>query len=39
MNVQKQNSGAISGEWRGGQTLLDDFVVERVLGEGGMGKV
>src|SRR6266478_9751358 len=26
-------------DWHPGQTLLDDFVVERVLGEGGMGKV
>lgn len=26
-------------EWHSGQTVLDDFVVERVLGEGGMGKV
>jgi serine/threonine protein kinase/lipopolysaccharide biosynthesis regulator YciM len=25
--------------WHVGQTLLNDFVVERVLGEGGMGKV
>src|ERR1700730_14274490 len=29
----------IPEDWRQGQTLLDDFVVERVLGEGGMGKV
>jgi serine/threonine protein kinase/lipopolysaccharide biosynthesis regulator YciM len=28
-----------SEDWCPGQTLLDDFVVERVLGEGGMGKV
>jgi tetratricopeptide (TPR) repeat protein len=26
-------------DWDPGQELLDDFVVERVLGEGGMGKV
>jgi serine/threonine protein kinase len=25
--------------WRLGQTVLDDFMVERLLGEGGMGKV
>ena len=28
-----------AGEWAQGQELLDDFVVERTLGEGGMGKV
>ena len=28
-----------NGEWTSGRTILDDFVVERVLGEGGMGKV
>ena len=28
-----------AGEWAHGQALLDDFVVERTLGEGGMGKV
>ena len=27
------------GDWHSGQALLDDFVVERMLGEGGMGKV
>jgi ankyrin repeat protein/serine/threonine protein kinase len=26
-------------DWRPGQSLLDDFLVERTLGEGGMGKV
>ncbi|HCE46123.1 MAG TPA: hypothetical protein DET40_21475 [Lentisphaeria bacterium] len=26
-------------EWSEGQSLFDDFVVERVLGQGGMGKV
>ncbi len=28
-----------SAEWSVGQAVLDDFVVERTLGEGGMGKV
>ena len=32
-----EKSGAV--EWAPGQSLLGDFVVERVLGEGGMGKV
>jgi serine/threonine protein kinase/tetratricopeptide (TPR) repeat protein len=27
------------GDWNPGQVLMDDFVVERTLGEGGMGKV
>ena len=27
------------GDWTPGQELLDDFVVEQTLGEGGMGKV
>jgi serine/threonine protein kinase len=27
------------GDWIPGQELLDDFVVERIFGEGGMGKV
>ena len=31
--------GLAEGEWAHGQELLDDFVVERTLGEGGMGKV
>jgi serine/threonine protein kinase/lipopolysaccharide biosynthesis regulator YciM len=35
----RQSVGATSGDWHSGQTLLDDFVVERLLGEGGMGKV
>jgi tetratricopeptide (TPR) repeat protein len=35
----RQSVGATSGDWHLGQTLLDDFVVERLLGEGGMGKV
>jgi serine/threonine protein kinase/tetratricopeptide (TPR) repeat protein len=30
---------AVASDWRPGQALLDDFVVERTLGEGGMGKV
>ena len=37
--AQGQSSAATSGDWHSGQTVLDDFVVERVLGEGGMGKV
>jgi serine/threonine protein kinase/lipopolysaccharide biosynthesis regulator YciM len=36
---QRQAVAASSEDWHAGQTLLDDFVVERVLGEGGMGKV
>jgi serine/threonine protein kinase/lipopolysaccharide biosynthesis regulator YciM len=36
---QQQAVVAISEDWHSGQTLLDDFVVERELGEGGMGKV
>ena len=36
---QRQAVLASSDDWHPGQTLLDDFVVERVLGEGGMGKV
>jgi serine/threonine protein kinase len=27
------------GDWNLGQVLMDDFIVERTLGEGGMGKV
>ena len=34
----KQSVGVTSGDWHLGQTLLDDFLVERLLGEGGMGK-
>src|SRR5437016_10366398 len=30
---------ARSDDWHSGQITLDDFVVQRVLGEGGMGKV
>ena len=37
--VQRQAVVAKPVDWYPGQTLLDDFVVERVLGEGGMGKV
>jgi tetratricopeptide (TPR) repeat protein len=37
--AQGQSVGATSKDWHSGQTLLDDFVVERVLGQGGMGKV
>jgi tetratricopeptide (TPR) repeat protein len=29
----------ILGDWNPGRVLMDDFVVERMLGEGGMGKV
>src|SRR5437867_4931571 len=36
---QRQAAAATSEDWHPGQILLDDFVVERVLGEGGMGKV
>lgn len=36
---QLERVETISKDWRVGQTLLDDFVVERELGEGGMGKV
>ena len=32
-------AGQSVGEWNQGQVLVDDFVVERTLGEGGMGKV
>ncbi len=39
MNIQKQAMSAIPSDWSPGQVLLGDFVVERVLGEGGMGKV
>jgi serine/threonine protein kinase/lipopolysaccharide biosynthesis regulator YciM len=35
----KLPSGLPRGDWEPGQELLDDFVVERTLGEGGMGKV
>jgi tetratricopeptide (TPR) repeat protein len=35
----KLQSGLPRGNWEPGQELLDDFVVERTLGEGGMGKV
>jgi serine/threonine protein kinase len=34
-----QTAPAHPGDWTPGQALLDDFVVDRVLGEGGMGKV
>jgi tetratricopeptide (TPR) repeat protein len=36
---QQRIVAASPEDWRPGQTILDDFVVERVLGEGGMGKV
>lgn len=34
-----QTGGTRSRDWALGQVVLDDFVVERELGEGGMGKV
>ena len=34
-----QPSSVTAGDWKQGQILLDDFLVERLLGEGGMGKV
>ncbi|MEI8122628.1 MAG: serine/threonine-protein kinase, partial [bacterium] len=37
--MNAQDLGENAGEWSIGQTRLDDFVVERMLGEGGMGKV
>ncbi len=39
MDIQKQAFSASPADLRPGQVFLDDFVVERVLGEGGMGKV
>src|SRR5438876_2270828 len=36
---QQQAVVARSDDWHPGQILLDDFAVQRVLGEGGMGKV
>jgi serine/threonine protein kinase len=36
---RRQRAGMSLEDWCLGQTLLDDFVVEQVLGEGGMGKV
>ena len=39
MDIQKQAFSASPADWIPGQVLLGDFVVERVLGEGGMGKV
>ncbi len=36
---QRQPVVERSDDWHPGQLLLDDFVIERVLGEGGMGKV
>ena len=39
LKVPNCHSGLAEGEWAHGQELLDDFVVERTLGEGGMGKV
>jgi len=32
-------SGGAAADWASGQQVLDDFVVEKTLGEGGMGKV
>jgi serine/threonine protein kinase len=37
--TQPSPGHAGGGDWEPGQTLLNDFLVERVLGEGGMGKV
>jgi len=39
MDIQKQRNSINPSDWIPGQVLLGDFVVERVLGEGGMGKV
>ena len=39
VGAKGQPDAAPSGDWQSGQTVLDDFVIERVLGEGGMGKV
>ncbi len=37
--VLASGQSVTAGEWRAGETLLDDFLVEGLLGEGGMGKV
>lgn len=36
---QSTGNAGLGIEWRVGQVVLEDFVVERLLGEGGMGKV
>jgi serine/threonine protein kinase len=36
---QRQEVAAECGDWRLGHTLLEEFVVDGLLGEGGMGKV
>jgi len=35
----RSSSARAAADWASGQQVLDDFVVEKTLGEGGMGKV
>ena len=39
VDIQRRAVSKSSADWIPGQILLNDFVVDRVLGEGGMGKV